>query len=336
VQMHPQRNAWLDPTDSIIATMQAMPDTSIRVTEQGVLIDGRLVPVLQHWESNEATREYVRASPRFRLDGVAPPRDAVSADNAVVAFYHRQRDANRLRPFMESLRNVGYVGGLHCVGTFDRSDLAMLSQFNCAAYSIAATDPAVADNIAHFYLSQTLDRLATEHAPPPDQVMTFDSVRAVFLRDPFVSKTIGLSAFCEGPVRIGESDYNRYRLSLFVPPDERYLQRPVISSSMLRGPLPVVREFYRRLLLEFIGRQDLLGTERVIQGAFNKLAYDSYNFPVIVHPHAAEAFFESLPNNLGVDTRQVIRIGGTAPAVVLSTSRDTGLMRKIEINLGLQ
>ena len=66
-----------------------------------------------------------------------------------------------------------------------------------------------------------LDRIASGGVAQPDQVLVLDSVRAVFPRDPFLTKTIGLSVFCEGPTRIGESDYNRDRLGLFVPLDER-------------------------------------------------------------------------------------------------------------------
>lgn len=348
-RMHPLRDAWVDPTDSIVATMQDMPARSIRVSEQGVLIDGRPVPVLHQWDSNATTAEYVRTAPRFRLDGPAPPRpparpaatvvparNAASTRNAVVAFYHRQRDADRLRHFLQSLRNTGYAGGAHCIGAFNPSELELLSQHNCAAYTIAATDPAVADNIAHFYLGQVLDQLAADQATAPDQVLVLDSVRAVFLRDPFLSKTIGLSAFCEGTTRIGESDYNRHRLGLFVPANEGWLQFPVLSSALLRGPLPVLREFYRQLFLEFIGRQDLLATQKVIQGAINKLCYAGFGSPVIVHPNAAEAYFDTSSAQLSISMRPVVRIGGAVPAVVLTGPRENALMRKLAINLGLE
>ena len=103
-------------------------------------------------------------------------------------------------------------------------------------------------------LSQTLDRLAPEGADASDQVLMLDTVRAVFPRDPFLRTTIGLSVFCEGPTRMGKSDYNRARLAYFVTPDERRLQYPTLSSALLRGSVPVVREFYRHLLAELFGR----------------------------------------------------------------------------------
>ena len=80
-----------------------------------------------------------------------------------------------------------------------------------------------------------------------DQVLVIDNMRAIFPRYLFLTKTIGLSVFCEGPVRIGELDDNRARLGFFVSPvEEGWLRNPVVSSMVLRGALPVVREFYRR------------------------------------------------------------------------------------------
>ena len=74
-------------------------------------------------------------------------------------------------------------------------------RYNCAAYVVPATELAVAENIAHFYLSQLLDQMAAATGQP-DQVLLIDNMRAVFPRDPFLGKTIGLSVFCEGPARI--------------------------------------------------------------------------------------------------------------------------------------
>ena len=65
--------------------------------------------------------------------------------------------------------------------------------------AIAATQRDVAENAAHFYVSQVLDRLAADEARRPAQVLAIDNMRACFVRDPFASKTVGLSAFCEGP-----------------------------------------------------------------------------------------------------------------------------------------
>jgi hypothetical protein len=167
--------------------------------------------------------------------------------------------------------------------------------------------------------------------------MTLDSTRAVFLRDPFLSKTIGLSVFCEGTMAIGESEYNLHRLAFFVPPDEGWLHRPIISSTLLRGSAKVLREFYRKLFIEFVGQAQLISIPKVIQGAVNKLCYsDGLGFPVIVHPHAAEIYFDFWPSDLAVDTRHGIRIGGSVPGLVMGESVDTGLLKTIRINMGLR
>jgi hypothetical protein len=164
-----------------------------------------------------------------------------------------------------------------------------------------------------------------------------DSVCAVFPRDPFLTKTIGLSVFCEGPTRIGESGYNRHRLGLFVQLDERWLREPVVSSMVLRGPLPFLREFYRRMFIELVGRAEMLNIHKVMQGVVNKLCHaGDLGFPVIAHPNGAEVYFEFLASKLAVDTRHGVRVGGTVPGVVLSGHRESQLLLKLRIDLNLQ
>ena len=60
------------------------------------------------------------------------------------------------------------------------------------------------------------------------QVLVLDRMSAIFPRDPFLTKTIGLSVCCEGPTRIADSDYNRERLALFVPHEESAPRLPII------------------------------------------------------------------------------------------------------------
>ena len=338
VRMHPLRNAWLDATDSIAAAVNTSPDDAVRISEQGVLVDGRLVPVLSGWNENARMRDYVRSAPRFRPDGNPPPtaREKSPTRDAVIAFYQRQRDADWLKLFLGSLRCVTDTVDVHCVGDFDQHETAILSHYGCTMHPIPPNEPEIAENIAHFYLSQVLDRLTAERSVLPDQVLMLDCMRAAFLRDPFLTRTIGLSVFCEGAVRIAESDYNRDRLAFFVPPEESWLQQPVVSSTLLRGPLPVVREFYRQMFAELVGRADLLSIQKVVQGAVNKLCHlGKFSFPIIVHPNAAEAYFDFWPSDLAVDIRHGVRVGGSVPAVVLTDKPDTKLMRRLRIDLNL-
>jgi hypothetical protein len=74
-----------------------------------------------------------------------------------------------------------------------------------------------------------------------------------------------------------------------------------------------------------------------MQGAINKLCYgDGLGFPVIVHPHAAEVYFDFWPSDLAVDTRHGVRIGGSVPGLVMGESVNTGLLQTVRINLGLR
>jgi hypothetical protein len=351
VHMRPLRNAWFDPGASFVAAMGNLPDASAQISERGVLIDGRLASVLLQWDRNTTTLKYVRSAPRFRLDEMmgsqrAPPgtactpplaaQEPMAATDAVIAYYHRERDAEWLPMFLGSLRCVSDSVAVHCVGDFDRNEQSLLSQHRCIAHRTPATETTVAENVAHFYLSQVLDQLAAEPAALPEQVLVLDNVRAVFPRDPFQSKTIGLSVFAEGPTRIGESPFNRDRLAFFVTPDQHQLQCPILSSALLRGPLLVVREFYRHLLAELIGRTELMNIDKVIQGAVNKLCHGgSLAFPVIAHPNGAEAYFDFWPSGLAIDVRHGVRIGGTVPGIVLGWHTETELMMKLRVDLNL-
>ncbi len=336
VHMHPLPNAWLDTTDSLVATMHFVPEASVRCDEQGIRIDGRLVPVLHQWDRNPTTGAYVKSASRFRLAGLPAARmPTVRCNDAVVAFYLRERDAEWLPLFLSSLRCIGFTGDVHCIGQFNADELRLLSQHGAVAYAVAATAPMHAENIAHFYLGQMLDRLAQGTAQP-DQVLLLDSMRAVFLRDPFHARSMGLSVFAEGPTWLGDSEYNLQRLQFFVTPDQARRQQPIISSALLRGPLHALRPFYHKLLAEFVGRSELLGIHKSIQGAVNKLCHDGgFEFPIFVHPNGAEAYFDIWPSDLAVNRQQGVRIGGTVPGVVLGESIETKLLLAIRTNLGL-
>jgi hypothetical protein len=272
-----------------------------------------------------------RKSAADRLETAAP-----DIGDAVICVYHRERDEGWLAPFLASLRAAGFAGSIHCIGTLEADELAVLGRHGAVAHRVDPVGGIDVDNVAHVHLSRVLDALAADETRRPDQVLVTDTVRAGFLRDPFLSKTIGLSAFCEGPARIGDSDYNVYRLRHFAEIDDAWLQRPIVSSALLRGPLDVVREFYRRLFGEFVGRRDLMQIQKVIQGAFNKLCQDGeLGFPVILHPNGAEVYFEIWPQSLTFDIRLGVRVGGAVPAIVVNPFHETPLMQMLKGSLSL-
>jgi hypothetical protein len=338
VHMRPLRDAWLDPDDAIATAVGAVPDETVQISEEGVLVDGRLVPVLACYDSNAKVHEHVVTSPQFQLAGLPPSAGPQASPHncAVIAFYHRERDAALLKLFLGSLRCVADTVEVHCIGDFNAEELAVLSHYDCAAHPVAPVQSGIAENVAHFYLSQLLDRLVADRKVLPDQVLLLDSVGAAFGCDPFLNRTIGLSVFCEGPTRIADSAYNRDRLAFFVRPEESSLQLPVVSSALLRGSVSVVREFYRQLFSELVGRQDLLKIPKVVQGAFNKLCHlGQFDFPVVIHPNAADVCFDFWPSDLAIDTRRGVRVGGSVPSVVLTNRPDTKLMRRLRIDLSL-
>jgi hypothetical protein len=334
---HNLRDCTLSDPDSTIATCAGMLRYLSAMVHQ---LAGRFTPITG--ATDLAIHNYVvhmrplagTVLPRAGQAVVAPQTSAVGPD-AVLAFYLRQRDAGWLHLFLGSLRCVSPSVAVYCIGDFDQDDLAILARYNCKAYIATAIEPAAVENVAHFYLSQVLDKLSAA-AEPIGQVLLIDNMRAVFPRDPFVGKTVGLSLFCEGPNRIADSGFNRARLELFAMPEEHLLRRPVVSSMVFRGSVPVLREFYRRMFLELVGRTELLNIPKVVQGAVNKLCYGGeLSFPVMAYPNGAEVYFDILGSDLAVDTRHGVRIGGAVPGVVLAGHPETPLMLKLRIDLNL-
>ena len=334
---HNVRDCVLSNADTTSATRSGMLRYLAAITHQ---LAGRTVPITGAMD--QAVHNFVVHMHPLRgawLQGavqtVVEAEPASSATDAVLAFYVRQRDAGWLHLFLGSLRCTNPSAAVHCIGDFDQDELVILARYNCAAYVVPATELVVAENIAHFYLSQLLDQMSAATAQP-DQVMLIDNMRAVFPRDPFGAKTIGLSVFCEGPARIADSGYNRARIELFNAPDEKLLCNPVVSSMVLRGRLHILREFYRRMFLELAGRAELLKVHKVVQGAVNKLCYGGeLGFPVTAYPNGAEVYFDLLGSDLAVDTRHGVRIGGTVPGVVLAGHVETPLMLKLRTDLNL-
>ena len=337
VHVRPPCGGWLDTEDSTVATMRYVSADSLQVADRGALIDGRLVPVLHQWQEHQALAAYVKSSPRFRMAPNICGGATATQANAVIAYYYRPRDAGWLDLFVGSLRCTGYAGALHCVGDFDAAELALLARHDCVTHRVSNPDPSLkAENIAHLFISQVLDGMAGTDGTRLEQVLVIDSVKAGFLRDPFGSSTIGLSVFCEGPVRIGEADYNRQRLELFCQPTEHALRQSVVSSELFRGPVDVVRSFYRKLFIEFVGRAELLRFPQGIQGAVNKLCHGGgFDFPIVLHPNAAEVFFDYWPTDLPMETRSAVRVGEAVPAVVLSASIQSAVIVGLRRSLGL-
>ena len=169
-RMRPMRNAFCDPNDTIVATMAYTPDEAVSIDQRGILIDGRLVPVIHQWDRKETLRKYVEGAPQFRLDARAQPpypimrrRGASSPveqatperPDAVLCFYHRPTDAEWLEPFLATLRTAGFDGSIHCVGIFAPHELGILARHGAIAHGI---EPPAAghdiDNVAHIHLGR--------------------------------------------------------------------------------------------------------------------------------------------------------------------------------------
>ena len=347
VRMHPLANALVDADDQFAVAIEGVADDALELADQGILIDGRLVPIVTAWRGNTRISAHVAQAHRFRFDAdmrgpfaaaASPPpvSPRMSARNAIVAFFQKGRDEDWLPYFLQSLHCVAPDTVVHCVGDFGPQVQEMLAHASCTSHPVPAVGPDVCDNVAHVHLNETLQILAADPAGPPDQVLVLDTMRAVFPRDPFAAATIGLSLFCESHQRIADSDYNRTRLGFYLPEGDSRLPLPVVSSSALRGSLPVLRGFYQALFAELLTRQDLLTVAKVVQGALNKLCHlGHFSFPVIVHPNGAELYFDFWESGLSINSRHGFRVGGTVPGVVLGSHLLTKAMVELRTDLGL-
>ena len=347
VHLSALRGAWLEASDRTVSTMEHTPEESVAIGADEVLIDGKQVPVLHQWQKHPRLAAHVRSSPRFRLAALPPVPSGralpgstllnAPGHDTVICFYHRERDAGWLEPFVASLRLVGFAGPIHCIGAFDERESATLSQYRCTAQGLFETDFSIgADNLAHFCFCQMLDGLAMTADRHDRQIMLFESVHAVFQRDPFIGKTIGLSVFCEGSTRIGESEFNLHRVAHLGETSEALRRRPIISSAVLRGELEVLRDFYRQILREYAGRAELLRFDKSVQGAVNWVCHgDHLPFPVVVYPNAAEIFFQASASDLTVTTDHGITVGGAVPAAIFSPFHDTELLLTLRRQLGI-
>ena len=64
-----------------------------------------------------------------------------------------------------------------------------------------------------------------------------------------------------------------------------------------------------------------------ISRVLNKLGYDSSMcYPVIIHPNAAEMYFEICDPTLIIEENGGLRVGGTVPAIVVDPFQQTPLM----------
>ena len=347
VHLRALRGAWLEASNGTVSKLEHTPDESVIVSADEVLIDGNRVPVLHQWQKHPRLAAHIRSSPHFHLTAASSTpsgrarfgsqlSDAPDQDS-IVCFYHRERDTGWLEPFVASLRAVGFAGPIHCIGAFDDRESAILSHHRCTTHGLFETDFSVgADNLAHFCFCQLLDELAMTGDRHDRQIMLFESVHAVFQRDPLIGKTIGLSVFCEGSMRIGESEFNLHRVAHLGEIDEALRRRPIISSAVLRGEVGVLRDFYRHILTEYAGRAELLRFDKSIQAAVNRVCHGGcLTFPVVVHPNAAEIFFQTSASGLTVSTEHGITVGGAVPAAIFNPFHDTELLRILRRQLGI-
>ena len=220
VHMRPLRGAWLDPTD----TLHALPDDAAEISDEHVLVGGRAAPVLSRLERQCAGRaachDLATVSPGRLVRPLAvagpvvpEPSGGARRGGRILSASTRRRLAHAVprQPALCQRRHR-----LHCVGDFDQDELAILARFKCTGYVVPATAPAIAENVAHFYLNQVLERMSS--ARPRSRIRCWCSTASgrCFRATRSSARPSDCRCSARGPPRIGESDYNRDRLALFV------------------------------------------------------------------------------------------------------------------------
>ena len=262
-----------------------------------VLIDGRPVPVLHQWQKHTCSRRSISASHRrfSSADGQPKPGGTTStAQCGAVAICHRARDAGWLEAFSGQPAHYRLRRHRALHRAFDPvRGLRSCARHHCTAHAVPADEPRVGRRTSRISVSAGA-RSSWRHAEPQiDQVMLFDSracgvpAQSIRRRD---DRPVGIQR--------GRNPYRRIRIQrctgsrISVRPTTRWLRCPIISSSILRGGVGVLRAFYRRLLAEYVGRAELLTVEKGIQGAINLVCHSGgLSFPMTIHPNGAEVLF---------------------------------------------
>ena len=92
------RGAWLEASEGTVSKMEHMPDESVAVSTDEVLIDGKRVPVLHQWQKHPRLAAHVRSSPHFRLIAASSmpsartlfglPLSETTDQDSIVCFCH--------------------------------------------------------------------------------------------------------------------------------------------------------------------------------------------------------------------------------------------------------
>jgi hypothetical protein len=328
VHMRPLRGAFFDVHDNNVATLQYMPPECLAVTDRGIEVDGRVVPVVHQWDRRTAVRDYVLTADRLKPSGPAPSRRrgpagqpaARRADGseAIICYRPSERNAVKLDDFAKYIRETGYLGAIGIVGVgFVADEVEAARAHGCQLLQVGSDYATRApDAAAHLYFNEMLPQVGA------DDLFLIDNLGAIFVGNPFPAKTIGVSLFAEGVKRLRDSQEHTRQLALFGAPDARVSGRQIVSSRLLCGRRAEIRGFYAALFREFEGKQHLLETPGAIQAAFNKIAWsDHRGLPITVRPNGSLAYIARWPTAMTVETEPVLRVGGAAPAVVLGPDR---------------
>jgi len=320
--MKPPRESLLDIDDRTFATPHYVAPGRLAVTGRGIELDGHLVPVLHQWQRREMLNDYMwehmRLPPAQRLfgsradGGNVAGMAAADRSEAIVCYADRQR-AGLLDGFARNIRETGFDGAIAVIGVdFHADDVAAASRHDCRLVRVDARYAAAPpSNAAHLYFHDVLPHIEAE------DLLLVDDTNAIFVGDPFRSKTSGVCFFAEGIRLVRECPANTHWLSQFDGPCSQALDRPIVSSAVIAGRAPALRGLYARLFKELGGKENLLMTPKMVQGAFNKLAHAAHGeWPVTIRPNGSVGYFSLWPHAMAIETDPVVRVGGAAPAVI--------------------
>ncbi len=324
--MKPRQWAMLDVYDRIMATLHYLPEDSLEITGRGIEVHHKVTPVVHQWDRRENVREYVLRSDRFRLDGRTniTPRDPLQArvtptlietrSEAIVCFLGLRDPAMNLKLFAANIRETGYTGLIEVLGLAFTADDAEAARTNgCRLIEFDDRYAALSrSSAAILYFHELLPRLVA------DDVLLVIGTGAIFVGNPFASKTTGVTLFSKGPRLIRDPEATTRRPGLFGVQDVRTLDRQIVATELVAGPHRDVCAFCAKVRAELAGKEHLLTEPGILERLFNKLAYaDDPELPVTVRPNDSVAYFPIVPSGMAIEMEPVMRVGGAAPAILM-------------------
>lgn len=326
VHAAPPERSELDLAESRIATLHYVPDTSIAINDDGILVDGVLSAIVHQWDRKPTLVQYLTSKYSNQDASDHKPSSSVESDrrvsrDAVLVYWQEGFAESSLRMFCFTLRSSGFFGSLVILtgGSIDILE-ELKRDFDVSVHEDKSIKESGLDRhvACHFHAKNWI--AANEF----DRLFFFDTPDAWFVSSPFAGMRRGLTVYAEGNKTISSSPLNTKWLLTFSSQSDLGLEKEIVSSSLVSGDKDEVLRFYSDLFsLAFLSnaRADV---GQSIQGAFNAIVHEIHGGrrSVTVSPNGSVAFFSIWNEDVDITSWPSLRVNDYTPSIVMHPGRN--------------